>query len=161
FGYGYCDYMPIAYVDIDGSGTPGNPVRGGVPWRVSRALAMKTFGTPGGGAFPGNYPTHPRAPRPTPGESLHRLRPPGAVAEAVGRSETFVTRKYPDPTGVDIPPGAGSIGTGAYRAAWRWAEPDTANGVSGPPGAVYGGAPVKVINNNATPFGGPASCPWT
>ena len=35
------------------------------------------------------------------------------------------------------------------RRHWRWAEPDNTSGAS------------KVINNNATPRGGPSSCPWT
>jgi prepilin-type N-terminal cleavage/methylation domain-containing protein/prepilin-type processing-associated H-X9-DG protein len=51
------------------------------------------------------------------------------------------------------------------RAAYRWAEPDTANGVSGPPGATYntasGQTASKMINNNNYPIGGPAACPWT
>lgn len=39
---------------------------------------------------------------------------------------------------------------GQKRRDWRWAEPDTAGiGVS------------KQINNNASPAGGPPSCPWT
>ena len=160
FGYGYCDYMPISYCDIDPNGVNGTPVRNPT-FRVSGALAMKTAGTPPGGAFPGNYPTVAGDEGPAPGDIIDGLSTTIAIAEDVGRSETFVTRKYPDPTGIDIPPGTGSFGAGAYRAAWRWAEPDTANGVSGPPGAHYGDAGLKVINNNAVPFGGPASCPWT
>ncbi|MCA9127482.1 MAG: DUF1559 domain-containing protein [Planctomycetales bacterium] len=38
---------------------------------------------------------------------------------------------------------------GKGRRHWRWAEPDNSSGAS------------KVINNNSSPFGGPASCPWT
>ncbi len=38
---------------------------------------------------------------------------------------------------------------GKGRRHWRWAEPDNASGAS------------KVINNNASPMGGPVSCPWT
>ncbi|HUY90107.1 MAG TPA: DUF1559 domain-containing protein [Pirellulales bacterium] len=39
---------------------------------------------------------------------------------------------------------------GQHRRDWRWAEPDTAGiGIS------------KQINNNASPAGGPPSCPWT
>jgi prepilin-type processing-associated H-X9-DG protein len=44
--------------------------------------------------------------------------------------------EYPDPLG-------------GLRQLYRWAEPDCAIGIS------------KGINNNATPFGGPASCPWS
>ena len=38
---------------------------------------------------------------------------------------------------------------GAVRRIWRWAEPDNGIGIS------------KPINNNKTPRGGPATCPWT
>ena len=47
------------------------------------------------------------------------------------------------------------------RNGWRWAEPDSANGVSGPPGAKYGDANLRVINNTPQPFGGTATLPWT
>ena len=58
-----------------------------------------------------------------------------AIMEDVGRSETYFTPKYTDPAGVDLLP-AGTT----FRNAWRWAEPDSGNGVSGPPGAKYGDA---------------------
>jgi prepilin-type N-terminal cleavage/methylation domain-containing protein/prepilin-type processing-associated H-X9-DG protein len=67
--------------------------------------------------------------------------------EDVGRNEAmwgptpqnagFAPNSYLDP--VD------SLG----RRHWRWAEPDNTSGCS------------KIMNNNAAPFGGPASCPWT
>jgi type II secretion system protein G len=60
-----------------------------------------------------------------------------AIVEDVGRNETMSNSPYTDPT--DNQP----------RRLWRWAEPDNAFGLS------------KVINNNATPFGGPSTCPWT
>ena len=60
-----------------------------------------------------------------------------AIVEDVGRNETMSNSPYIDPT--DNTP----------RKLWRWGEPDNAFGLS------------KVINNNATPFGGPSTCPWT
>jgi prepilin-type N-terminal cleavage/methylation domain-containing protein/prepilin-type processing-associated H-X9-DG protein len=69
------------------------------------------------------------------------------VYEDTGRSEAmwgnppqnagFAPNSYLDP--ID----------GQGRRHWRWAEPDNTSGCS------------KVMNNNAAPFGGPASCPWT
>lgn len=68
------------------------------------------------------------------------------VYEDVGRNETmngdpgstgFRANNYHDPV------------TGCGRAHWRWAEPDNTSGCSQP------------INNNAKPFGGPPTCPWT
>ena len=60
------------------------------------------------------------------------------VGEDIGRDERMQPgHVYIDP--VD----------GETRRFWRWAEPDTAIGISRP------------INNNKSPQGGPASCPWT
>ena len=58
-----------------------------------------------------------------------------AIAEVVGRNETM-NMEYPDPLG-------------SKRFIYRWAEPDSAFGVS------------KGINNNASPMAGPVSCPWS
>lgn len=62
--------------------------------------------------------------------------------EDVGRNEKMIpdsslpANSYLDP--VDM----------AGRRHWRWAEPDSSSGAS------------KVMNNNATPKGGPATCRW-
>jgi prepilin-type processing-associated H-X9-DG protein len=61
-----------------------------------------------------------------------------AVYEDVGRGE-----KYAETSGGYLDPI-----TGTSRKSWRWAEPDSASGVS------------RKINNNNTPMGGPATCPW-
>jgi prepilin-type N-terminal cleavage/methylation domain-containing protein/prepilin-type processing-associated H-X9-DG protein len=159
-GYGYCDYMPIAYVDIDPNGltNPTLPIRNPA-YKVPGALAVKstvTFppGTPSG-ALTGKSGKQ----GPTAGDIIDGLANTIAIMEDVGRSETFYTQKYPDPTGIDLLP-TGTI----YRNAWRWAEPDTANGVSGPnqtPTATFNTPGVAMINNNPVPYGGPPSCPWT
>lgn len=49
-------------------------------------------------------------------------------------------------------------GTGK-SAPNRWADPDSGSGVSGPPNATT--SPIGIINQNKTPKGGPAACPWT
>jgi len=68
------------------------------------------------------------------------------VYEDVGRNPTmdgnpgstgYSANNYHDPV------------TGCGRAHWRWAEPDNTSGCSQP------------LNNNARPFGGPPTCPWT
>jgi prepilin-type N-terminal cleavage/methylation domain-containing protein/prepilin-type processing-associated H-X9-DG protein len=77
------------------------------------------------------------------------------MTEDVGRNETTGTYRYSDPFG-------STAYNGGNRAAWRWAEPDNANGVSGPPNGVYGDPVLgRVINNNPVPLGGPTTCPWT
>lgn len=94
------------------------------------------------------------------------------MTEDVGRTETFGTPSYTDPIGGATV--ANNPATGK-RCAWRWAEPDTANGISGPyyktgsPNPPVGNKNAKVINNYATPIGGPTTggagsityCPWT
>jgi len=136
-GYGYCDYMPIAYVDIDAAGVTGTLVRN------------TTFpGNKSPGALKLGGSVH--------GEISDGLSLTVALVEDVGRSETYYTQKYTDPVGTDLLP----TGT-TYRNAWRWAEPDTGNGVSGPPGSKFGDSGLKLINNNASPMGGPTTCPWT
>jgi prepilin-type N-terminal cleavage/methylation domain-containing protein/prepilin-type processing-associated H-X9-DG protein len=89
------------------------------------------------------------------------------IIEDVGRTETYGTYRYNDPFGV-------ATYNGGKRAAWRWAEPDASNGVSGPPNGIWGdGKWGKVVNNNGqNPIGGPTTgggtgvaatggCPWT
>src|SRR5262245_53431183 len=45
-GFGYCDYMPIAYVDINGTYAPGNPIRNkNAPNRVQGALRANGVAT--------------------------------------------------------------------------------------------------------------------
>src|SRR5690606_11673491 len=82
-----------------------------------------------------------------------------AIAEDAGRNfetlEPFTESKYNDILAVAD---AAKTPSGK-RSLNRWAEPDTGNGVSGPP-AGKPGAGTVVINNNATPTGGPADCPW-
>ena len=43
----------------------------------------------------------------------------------------------------------------------RWADADSGSGVSGPSGTGQSAASNGVINQNKTPNGGPAACPWT
>lgn len=134
-GYGYTDYMPIAGTNIDNVGAAGTLV------------ANNTFRTPGACSQMG-------------GVSATAIRDGLAktiiMAEDVGRSETFNTQKYPDPAGFELLP-AGST----FRNAWRWAEPDSGNGVSGPPGAKFGDYGLQIQNNTKKPYGGTAACPWT
>jgi len=81
------------------------------------------------------------------------------IIEDVGRVEGLGTPKYFDPAGDGV----------VTRKAWRWADPDTANGVSGPQAAKLTDK-FLVINNNKSPFGGPSdgttdwsvtNCPWS
>src|SRR5581483_6008177 len=76
-GYGYCDYMPIAYVDIDAAGVTGTLVRNTT--------------------FPGNKsPGALKLGGSVPGEISDRLSLTVALVKDVGRSETYYTQKYTD-----------------------------------------------------------------
>jgi len=155
-GFGYCDYMPIAYIDIDPNLPPiGAAVNYRNPaFRVEGALALKSTTAVAAGSPNGLTGKD----GPTAGDIVDGLSNTIAIMEDVGRSETFFTAKYPDPS--SLAPAINGP-AGANRAAWRWAEPDTANGVSGPPpacGGFMGGQPL--INNNPAPFGGTVACPW-
>ena len=219
-GYGYVDYMFIAYTNLyspevtgeanDGGGlatktnTPGNGIPGPVtaPTGASGAGATTTYSgrwpgalgtkfvdatagsvtnypagllsSAGGGGVPpftgavttsgatsgslivdqyGTWKTGNKGPNQ--GEITDGLNNTIAIMEDVGRNETVGTYRYTDPFG-SMTYNAG------YRAAWRWAEPDNSNGVSGPPNGVVGDINFgRVINNNPQPVGGPTACPWT
>jgi prepilin-type N-terminal cleavage/methylation domain-containing protein/prepilin-type processing-associated H-X9-DG protein len=191
-GYGYFDYMPVAYVDINPVAVAGGSVRSPNSYngtttgpKVAGALQLSQNPyagalTAGGGAIlpPGCGPGYNRVELVTDGTSNTIC-----MGEDVGRSETYATFNYTDPTNLVTPvvqPGAGQLlpAGNTYRNAWRWAEPDQANGVSGPPNAIYtanaqgllqptlvdsnGNVVVQqMINNNAYPWGGPSQCLWT
>lgn len=133
-GYGGTDYMPTVYTDIH----PQTGVRDAANWRADGALALKSV--PIAQISDGTSNTI-------------------ALAEDAGRNweefEPFTKSKYVDPTpnAVDVPPSKN-------RAINRWAEPDTGNGVSGPPNSTATNLK-PVINNHNSPVNGPEECPWS
>jgi prepilin-type N-terminal cleavage/methylation domain-containing protein len=133
FGYGGVDYMPTVYTDIH----PITGLRDKVASRSDGALALQ-----------------PASMSMVSDGTSHTI----ALAEDAGRNweevEPFTTSKYADLTNaVDKPPSGN-------RAINRWAEPDTGNGVSGPPNSVAGDLK-PVVNNHASPVNGPVECPWS
>jgi prepilin-type N-terminal cleavage/methylation domain-containing protein/prepilin-type processing-associated H-X9-DG protein len=152
FGFGYNDYQAIAYININVAGALG----GGVPLVDSTWGDGITQGNKRMGAL--------RNIQTAPSDITDGLSTTIAMSEDM-RAETYPTSTYKDPVGNYLP--AGSNGN---RAAWRWGEPDSANGISGPNNqvpaptwTVAGANPpgTKFINNNSYPMGGPANCPWT
>ncbi len=132
-GYGYTDYGPTVYTDIDpntGLRNKATRVKGALYWRGPNLTGY------GSSSFAGI----------TDGTSNTI-----AIAEDCGRVEPQVS-PYQDPTGG---------GNNGYRAFWRWAEPDTGFGVSGPPPTGPGTG--TAVNNNAFPVNGgngPPGCNW-
>jgi prepilin-type N-terminal cleavage/methylation domain-containing protein len=176
-GYGQCDYMPVAYTDI----VPyGDPLGSGQPpgSRDTEPPGSRKYRTAGFLTLHYEVATEngPSTLDPNANymRTLYNRRSPRrvtevtdgtsntvAIIEDVGKShESYILpgggnmlAKYFDfnPNGVDKSP------TGRSNN-YRWAEPDIANGVSGPDHDTVNTQ--ARLNNNATPRGGPASCPW-
>jgi type II secretory pathway pseudopilin PulG len=176
-GYGQSDYMPVAYTDIVPA---GDPLGSGLPpgTRDVEAVGSRKYRTAGfltlhyevateNGPSTldpnANYmrtPFNRRSPRRAV-EVTDGLSNTMAVIEDVGKMHEAYTlpgggnmlAKYFDfnPFGVDKSP------TGRSNN-YRWAEPDIANGISGPDQDTVN--KLARLSNNAVPLGGPASCPW-
>ncbi len=138
-GYGQTDYMTIAYTDIDS--TTGLRVPAVAPSnKGARADGMLSWNTS------------------TMGQCSDGLSNTICAIEDAGRPPNLVG-KY------DALPGAIPAETCGTNKSCpnRWADPDTGNGVSGPTNETgYSNAnKYPLINQNKSPTGGPAKCPWT
>jgi prepilin-type N-terminal cleavage/methylation domain-containing protein/prepilin-type processing-associated H-X9-DG protein len=137
YGFGETDYMPTVYTDIDTVTGVRNKAT-----RMDGALAVP--GAPMAYISDGTSNTI-------------------AISEDSGRNyETLLfntTSNYPDPV-IAAGNNAEDPTPSKNRAINRWAEPDTGNGVSGPPNSVVGSLQ-KAINNNNAVVGGPTNCPWS
>lgn len=161
-GYGYTDYAPISFVAIN---RVGNTTAGA-------SLADFTWGDgmSSGNLLMGGL----RLLQSTPAHIRDGLSATVCVTEN-SRSEGYPTQNNPDPEAGNPQKGDLPASQSGYRASWRWGEPDSAVGVSGPnnqnpaptwPGSGANPPGVKFINNNAYPVGGPVNppynvnCPW-
>ena len=152
-GYGLTDYMPIAYVDFDQFGNrggdptyvgnvPGYDVRGALGFcnrisDVSDGLSQTILVIEDAGRPTNNGGSYDVSVGPLGG--AHAYDP---TQLAAGKNQT----PY--------------IPGGNYGVPGRWADPDNASGISGPPSPAAG--PKQFINQNKTPAGGPpATCPWS
>ncbi|MEI8379864.1 MAG: DUF1559 domain-containing protein [Planctomycetota bacterium] len=144
-GYGLTDYMPVAYVDIDSSGNRQSKVQG---IDVKGALGFCNpiaFCTDG---LSNTFLVIEDAGRPTANG--------GSYDESNGSLLGGGVRAY-DTTQLASAANATPFTTGgSFGVPGRWADADSASGISGPP--VNRG---PLINNNKIPAGGPSTCPWS
>jgi len=137
-GYGYTDYMPVAFVDIDPvTGIRNQLVAPNLNATVDSLFGL--YGNPIAAATDGTSTTVAIF------ESAGRIgNDPGKYVQAnyLGGANGWNSGQLP----------------GNKTQPDRWADSDSGAGVSGPPNAVVGG---QIINQNKIPLGGPASCPWT
>ncbi len=166
-GFGLCDYMPIAYVDLcPTSGVSlgsGGACVGGVRdpvqaanWGSAKDSAFGLFGNRIGDTTDGTSNTI-------------------AIFEDAGRTSLqtvggnyvqaqLLSAVPPYNNGGTVPGWtAGNMcgASGTKTCPNRWADGDTGNGVSGSPYAITIGSSQGIINQNSTPVGGPATCPWS
>ena len=177
-GYGQCDYMPIAYCDIV---PPGDPAGSGLQpgTRDTESVGNRKYRVPGMLTLhyeitdeKGNLtldpncnytrtPINKRAGRKA-SAVYDGLSNTIAIIECVGKSH----EAYPLPNGGNMKAAYGDLNpfgvdkspTGLSNN-YRWAEPDIANGFSGPHQDQVN--KLARLNNNPIPIGGPVTCSWS
>ncbi len=154
FGYGYTDYMPLAFVDLDpvtgvrngynGSvGTGGNPGTNGTTLNATVDSVLGLFGNFVASTTDGLS------------NSILIIEDSGRPGNLVGIYDSL-SLYIGGANGIDVT----QLPSGNFTAPNRWADSDSGSGVSGQNNSAVG-AVVSVINGNKTPMGGPIGCPWT
>lgn len=147
-GFGVIDYMPIAYTDIDPATGLRNKHQPGVALNGTKDSALGLYGNKIADITDGTSNTI-------------------AIGEDAGRlyvqvnSATSITGNYTQAQTINNAGWDTSVmcgGSGTNTCPYRWADGDTGNGVSGPAGGV---GTLTFVNNNKSPAGGPAACPWS
>ena len=168
-GYGQTDYMPVAYTDIDPNTGARCTLSGTCDkWRVDGMLTLQNqvnkSGNYGNEAMANvvvgnaNFVTR-KGGRPIIGATDGSSNTV-CIIEDVGKLHEsfapFMKANYAAYSGSGAPSPSG------LRNNYRWAEPDNANGVSGPHKANTGagGSTLAKVNNHASPKGGVPACPW-
>ena len=151
FGYGLTDYMPLAYVDL---AAPGNAA--GVAPGLRNPCTAGSIGSCKDTAF-GLYCNRI-------GDSTDGASNTIAIIEDAGRPslQTAGSPYAPNRYVGGTPPGIDTTqlcAGGTSMCPNRWADSDNGQGISGQANAVAGST--GIINQNATPYGGPATCLWT
>jgi prepilin-type N-terminal cleavage/methylation domain-containing protein len=149
-GYGITDYMPIAYIDIDPITGLRNPSGGGnlnADRQGALGFCNKISYVKDGMSNTILVIEDSGRPTQTAGHYDQVAKIFNGATMGIDQSQLFAV---PDVT----PPGTWG---GPFGAPNRWADPDNGSGVSGPPND---NGTMNILNNNKTPDGGPATCPW-
>jgi prepilin-type N-terminal cleavage/methylation domain-containing protein/prepilin-type processing-associated H-X9-DG protein len=152
-GYGAWDYMFIAVSDIEDGLTTGadSPV-GTRPFSAARRgqqarQGMLTADGRSIGAVPDGT-----------SNTILCIEDAGRAHPSAGVFASLSTR--PSPIQDGVPGSTGTTSIAHARRMFAWADPDAGtNGLSGPDRSTA--SRVAGINQNATPTGGPTTCPWT
>jgi hypothetical protein len=172
-GFGQTDYMPVSYTDISAVAADN-----GARVNASVSAANQTKDAMLGGPVRAGF----NEVIDGTSNSICIFESAGKAIETATSGVNYIPITYTSfgggasqPAGFWNQPLANGTGV---TASWctstasfcpnRWADPASGDGVSGPFSAnTAGGAGTamgtdrKVINNNKTPRGGPAACPWT
>lgn len=139
-GYGQTSYMPIAYTDID-------PVTGlRLPTKYPGALRLMKY---------------------APSTFAHIIDGTSNTI-VVGEDSSYRNNEtiFPNQLSSAVDPGKVDVNPSGKRAINRWADPETGNGVSGPPtgdpnSPLFKNKPGPYVNAFSTPIGGGPDCPWS
>ena len=167
-GYGQTDYMPIAYTDIDPTTGARCTLSGTcATYRVDAMLTLHNAVIGSGTASPPSITTVSSQ------NTALIIKKSGRKISAIGDGTSNTMGVVEDVGKVyeGFSPfmlanykaysGSGSPSPSGLRNNYRWAEPDSANGVSGPHKATGASSTQAKINNNASPKGGPPGCSWS
>ena len=157
YGYGGIDYMFVAISDVNS--TLGDPLYGmrTVPAGSAAWLAQVV-----GGCLSCDGGTIARISDGT-SKTILCIEDAGRAHPSVGRYGALSSRASPMGAGQadPIPFGTALPGAAGGRRVYAWIDPDAAtNGYSGPSNAIAPGSRLAMMNNYATPIGGPVECPW-
>lgn len=155
-GYGLCDYMPVAYVDFGPNGVRGSTATTPISVYTANVQGADKAGALGfcngisacTDGLSNTVLVIEDSGRPTSNGGSYDISSAGS---ALGGAQPYDSTQLAAAKN-QTPYVAG----GTFGVPGRWADPDGASGISGPPNLSG-----QFINNNKTPAGGPSTCLWS